>query len=192
MAANAMYRRQGSWGGLLALLALICPPLAGDLFAQGRQLFGKHDFELEWRLEPAGKLIRARFLAEKRLLRLEALDGSGEALIRDLAGGGVLVLVDEGRRGVYAGQGRPAEVFSGQPEARIREVAGESCRDFSLGRALICLSDDGIPLLVEEEGGAMNTLRIIRQAQNPALFLAPKDVKPKPLPAGSGLTRLPF
>ena len=160
----------------------------------GRQLFGARDFEMEWRVEPQGKQMRVRFLATARRVRVEALDGSGEAMVKDLARGDVIVLVDEGRKGVYTARAAPMGAFSGAPSENMREIAGEKCRDFVMDGGTYCLSQDGIPLVVQQSGQTMTAQRVLRQAQNPALFAPPRDAKPKPMPGrdASSMPKLPF
>lgn len=173
-----------------AITALLVPLEAS---AQGRQLFGARDFEMDWSTS-GGKTLRVRYLAAAKRVRLEALDGSGEAMVKDLARGDVFVLVAEGQRGVYAAKAEPMRGLNGNLTERVREIAGEKCRDMAGGSVTLCLSDDGIPLVVEENGQILSATRIVRQAQSPALFQPPKDAKMQPMPGrgANSLPKLPF
>ncbi len=168
---------------LLALLAGLAPALAQQ---RGLTLFGNRDFEMDWVQGEGGKMIRVRYLAERRMLRIEALDGSGQVMLRDLAKGDVLILVAEGQRGIYGSRGRPVLGMTIEAGDALREVAGETCREARVNGAVLCLSDDGIPLIMEEGGVPVRAIRILRQTQNPALFTVPRDAKILPMP-GSGM-----
>jgi hypothetical protein len=159
---------------------------------RGPQMFGARDFEMDWRMEPGNRAIRLRYQAELRRLRIEALDGSAQTMLKDLEKGDVLILVDEGRRGVFAAQGQPAPRSFGAPSGRIRTIAGEQCQDFEMSGAVLCLSNDGIPLGVTQGEQQINAERLVRQTQNPALFAPPKDAKPKPIPGRNNTGPLPF
>ncbi|MCA3606014.1 MAG: hypothetical protein IOC55_09345 [Methylobacterium sp.] len=167
---------------LLALLSGMLPAFAqGGGFA----LFGNRDFEMDGVQGDGGKMMRMRYLAERRILRIEALDGSGQVMLRDLAKGDVLILVQEGRQGIYGSRGRPIIGMAIVPGEATREVAGETCREARVNGATICLSDDGIPLVMEEGGTPIRAIRLLRQAQNPALFSVPKDAKIQPMPGSN-------
>jgi hypothetical protein len=106
---------------LLALLSGMLPA-----FAQGSgfTLFGNRDFEMDGVQGDGGKMMRMRYLAERRILRIEALDGSGQVMLRDLAKGDVLILVQEGRQCIYGSRGRPIIGMNIVPGEAVREVAG--------------------------------------------------------------------
>lgn len=167
------------------LLALWCGFQMASAQQRGPQLFGHRDFEMDWVQGDGGKMMRVRYLAERHILRIEALDGSSQVMLRDLAKGDVLILVAEGQRGVYGSRGRPVIGMNVELSDATREVAGESCREARINGATICLSDDGIPLVMEEGGAPIRAIRLLRQAQNPALFTVPKDAKIQPMPGSS-------
>lgn len=173
---------------------MAAPVLAQQPPAQpsGLQLFGSRDFEMDWRMQQGNRMVRLRYSAELKRLRIEALDGSGQAMLKDLAGGGVTILVDEGRKGVFAAPGQPMPRGFGSPTGEIRSILGEQCQDFDLEGARLCLSRDGIPIGVTQRGEVIVAERLVRQAQNPALFLPPKDAKPQPIPGRAGTGPLPF
>ncbi|MCU0819331.1 MAG: hypothetical protein MUF11_08480 [Beijerinckiaceae bacterium] len=170
---------------LLALL-VVCLGLS-PAFAQSRglQLFGLRDFEMDWVQGEGGKMMRVRYLAERRILRIEALDGSGQVMLRDLAKGDVLILIAEGQRGIYGSRGKPVLGMAIEAGEATREVAGETCREARINGATICLADDGIPLVMEEGGAPVRAIRVLRQPQNPALFTVPKDAKIQPMPGSN-------
>ena len=156
------------------------------------QIFGTRDFEMDWRVQPGDRAIRVRFQGETKRLRIEALDGSAQTMLKDLQKGEVLILVDEGKKGVFVTAGQPLPRSFGQATGRLRSVAGEQCQDFEQGGAVLCLSQDGIPLAVDSGEQKISAERIVRQTQNPALFVPPKDAKPKPIPGRQGTGPLPF
>ncbi|MCA3632176.1 MAG: hypothetical protein INF16_05230 [Methylobacterium sp.] len=181
----------------LRILAVLLALLSGMLpaFAQGSgfTLFGNRDFEMDGVQGDGGKMMRMRYLAERRILRIEALDGSGQVMLRDLVNGDVLILVQEGRQGIYGSRGRPIIGMAVLPGEAVREVAGETCREARVNGATICLSEDGIPLVMEEGGAPFRAIRLLRQAQNPALFTVPKDAKIQPMPGSkSPVPDVPF
>lgn len=179
---------------LLLATFVICAALPADAQTGARQIFGRADFELEWQSEPGDARLRLRYLAAERRLRIEALDGSGEAMIQDLGKGGRIVLVDEGKRGVYVAPAPPLAPFRGEAQAETRLIAGENCRDFLQDAAVYCLSDDGLPLVIEEGGRRLTATRLLRQRQNAALFSAPADAKPQVFPGRlpDAALKLPF
>lgn len=170
---------------LVTLFAALLGLSAAAAQTRAPQLFGHRDFEMDWMQGEAGKMMRVRYLAERRILRIEALDGSGQVMLRDLAKGDVLILVAEGQRGVYGSRGRPVIGMNVEPGEATREAAGETCREARINGATICLSDDGIPLIMEEGGAPIRAIRILRQPQNAALFTVPKDAKIQPMPGSS-------
>lgn len=166
----------------MALWASLVPALGQD---RGFVLFGHRDFEMDAVQGDGGKMVRLRYLAEKRMLRIEALDGSDQVMLRDLAQGDVLILVAEGQRGVYGTRARPILGSNVVPGEATREVAGETCRDARVNGATICLANDGIPLVMEEGNAPVRAIRLLRQTQNPALFAPPRDAKILPLPGST-------
>lgn len=154
--------------------------------AQGTapSLFGQRDFEMDWLMEPGSKLLRFRFHAGTKRLRIDALDGSEQTMHRDLGKGFVLVLVANGKRGAFAGTVPPLGAFQPQAVGEVQTVAGEACREFTLDRQQICVTADGIPVALVFDGGKATALRVLREVQPPALFEWPKGLSPKPLPGG--------
>lgn len=175
---------------LLIVLGLLPTPLAAQ--NAGPALFGRQDFEMDWVDRQSGKTVRLRFLAERRILRIEALDGSQQAMLHDLQRGAVYVLVAEGQRGVYGREGTPLGNLAVVLGDQTRQIAGETCRDASVGGAQLCLSDDGVPLLVLQGEQQWQAERVLRQPQNPLLFALPKDAKIQPFPGGGRAPGLPF
>ena len=174
---------------LVSVLALAATMLvSGPLRAQqnGPALFGSRDFEMDWLQAGSGRALRLRFFAARRILRIEALDGSGQVVLRDLEKGDVLVLVGEGQRGVYGQRGAPLRGLQIIPGDGRRTIAGEECREASAGSVAFCLTDDMIPLAMTEGGQEMMAQRLLRQPQNPALFTVPKETKILPMPGNSG------
>ncbi|CAN1556729.1 hypothetical protein MCEMSEM23_02442 [Rhabdaerophilaceae bacterium] len=159
----------------------------------GAMLFGARDFEMDWVQAGNGQLLRLRYLSARRILRIEALDGSEQVMLRDLEKGDVLILVAEGKRGVFGHRVQPMRGLSFVPGEVVRSIAGEDCRETTLSGLTLCLSDDLIPLVVNDRGQEFIAQRLLRQAQNPALFTVPKDTKIQPLPGNSGpLPGIPF
>lgn len=174
------------------LLAVI---LATPAFAQdnGRVLFGQRDFEMDWRVDPAGRRIRLRFQGATRRLRIEPHDGSDQVMIRDFVKGDILVLVAEGRKGVYGAKTAPLGPFRSEGIGRLREIVGEACREIATEGRTMCLTDDGIPVEIVLGGQTIRAESLARRSQHPALFEPPKDVPVKPIPhAQAGGLRLPF
>lgn len=174
------------------LLAMAFWPVSAS--AQNLMLFGKADFEMDWMLEPAGKLIRVRFSAATRRLRLEMQDGSDQVMLRDLAKGDVIVLIAQGTKGAYAQKGKPMGPFVPQEFGEVREIIGQKCRDIVSEGQKFCLTDDGIPLSVDLGSVRLVARALLKQAQPAPLFLVPKDIALKPMPgAGSDtVPKLPF
>jgi hypothetical protein len=168
--------------GLLVLVTGLSP-----VFAQtrGPQLFGFRDFEMDWVQGEGSSVYRLRYLAARHMLRIEALDGSAQVMLRDLVKGDILVLLSEGQRGIYGSRGRPVLGAPIEPGDVTRQIAGETCRVARVSGSVLCLADDGIPLAVEDGAAPVRATRLLRQAQNPALFTVPKDAKILPLPGGS-------
>jgi hypothetical protein len=153
-----------------------------------RFLFGTRDFEMDWRDETSGKRVRLRFLGAGRKLRIEALDGSNQVMIRDLASGEIAVLLDGGKAGLHAGKSEPLGAFNPDGAGELREIAGETCREFTAGPERFCLTDEGIPLELVSAREHFVAERLIRQAQAEILFTVPKDKPAKPIP---GIAPLP-
>lgn len=153
-------------------------------------LFGQRDFEMEWQMEPGNKLLRFRFHASTRRLRIDALDGSGQTMLRDLAKGTVVVLVANGAKGTYAGSVKPMGPFQPQQVGELQMIAGEPCRDFVLDGQTLCLTADGIPVMLDFGSGKATAQRLIRETQPVAFFDLPPGLTPKPLP-GNGPGSIP-
>lgn len=182
----------GFWPRLafIGLFGLLPASLTAQIAAP--PLFGRQDFEMDWVDRQSGKAIRLRFWAERRILRIEAQDGSQQAMLHDLQRGLVFVLVAEGQRGVYGREGTPLGNLPIILGDQNRQIAQEMCRDASVGGAQLCLSDDGLPLLVLQGEQQWQAERVLRQPQNPALFSVPKDAKIQPFPGGGRAPGLPF
>jgi hypothetical protein len=180
------------------VVAAVSPALAqGGLAPQqteGPQLFGMADFEMEWRLSPQEKVLRVQFLAAKRRLRIEALDGSDQVMLRDLVTGKVVILVTNGARGAFGTMAKPLAAFRPDSVGELREVAGNQCRDFMQEGRKLCVTDDGIPVEVDFGGGVLSATRLMRRAQVPALFEVPADLTLKPVPGDNAgaLPQVPF
>ncbi|HRE19959.1 MAG TPA: hypothetical protein PKW21_02870 [Rhabdaerophilum sp.] len=178
----------------LAGLVLLVPTM--PLLAQdgAPKLFGKADFEMEWRLFPQNNTLRVLYEAARQRLRIEALDGSDQVMIRDLVTGKIAVLVAGGKRGAYGTMAKPLGAFRPEAIGEIRSVAGQQCREFAFEGRKMCVTDDGIPVEVDLGEGRLIAARVMRKAQHPALFDVPKDVTLKPIPGANpgGLPRVPF
>jgi hypothetical protein len=175
-------------------LLATCLLLAGgsQLHAQNsaKILFGNKDFEMDWHLEPAGKLLRVRFLAATKRLRIEAMDGSEQVMLRDLMRGDVVILIAQGQKGAFTQKSAPMAPFAPQEMGETREIAGQTCRDFGVQGQKFCVTDDGIPVEVDFGNGKLTARSLVRQAQHPALFQVPKGLVLKPLP-GAGKETMP-
>ncbi|MGL5446883.1 MAG: hypothetical protein ACRDBL_06200 [Rhabdaerophilum sp.] len=176
--------------GLFHLLALALGLIAGVVttFAQtsGFQLFGRADFEIDAIQPNDGKSIRMRYLAARQILRLETLDGSAQAMLINFPQGDMLLMVAEGRRGVF---GRRDAAISSQrvlPSDATRMIAGESCREATINGSPACIANDGVPLKFRGPNGDVLAQRVVRQPQNAALFTVPKETKIQPFPGYSG------
>lgn len=180
-----MIRRKPLSRVCLAGLVLFGP--AGLLAAQdgAPRLFGKADFEMEWRLFPQNNTLRVHYDAARQRLRIEALDGSDQVMIRDLVTGKVAVLVAGGKRGAYGTTAKPLGAFRPEAIGEIRSVAGQECRDFAFEGRRMCVTDDGIPVEVDLGEGKLVATRLMRRAQHPALFDVPKDITLKPIPGAN-------
>lgn len=191
MSARRQIRLAGAFAVMVALLGQVAPSPA---HAQERHLFGARDFEMDWQLEPGGRILRLRFLAAQRRLRIEMLDGSDQVMLRDLAKGDVVVLVAGGAKGAYGTKVAPMAAFRPEAIGETREIAGETCRDFTIQGQVLCVSDDGIPLAVEFGAGRLMARKLLRQGQHPALFELPKGTALKPMPGESAdkVPKLPF
>jgi hypothetical protein len=164
-------------------------------FAQssGFQLFGHRDFEIDGVQQHDGKGMRLRYLAARRILRMEMLDGSGQALLINFAQGDMLLMIADGQRGVFGR--RDAGIISQRivPADATRGIAGEQCREASINGSAACLADDGVPLMMAGPQGEFVAQRVLRQPQNPALFTFAKEIKIQPFPGYSGpLPTAPF
>lgn len=177
---------------LFLLPLLVLASSAGVQAQSGPVIFGRQDFEMEWKTEPMKAILSVRYLAARRLLRLEPLDGSARAMVRDLATGDALLLVAQGQRGAYRTKAAPLGAFRPEGGGEIRKVGPEECREFASGPVTLCLSDDGIPLIIGFPEGKLTASRLLRQPQLPAFFEAPKGVEVKPLPPGMSAVLLPF
>lgn len=175
----------------LALLASALPLIAQD---GAPKLFGKADFEMEWRLFPQNNTLRVLYEAARQRLRIEALDGSDQVMIRDLATGKVVVLIAGGKRGAYGTTAKPLAAFRPEAIGETRSIAGQECREFGFEGRKMCVTDDGIPVEVDFGGGKLVATRLMRKAQHPALFEVPKDVTLKPIPGANpgALPGVPF
>ncbi|MBN8534750.1 MAG: hypothetical protein J0L51_11755 [Rhizobiales bacterium] len=159
----------------------------------GFQLFGHRDFEMDGIQQQDGKAMRLRYLAARRILRMEMLDGSGQALLINFAQGDMLLLIADGQRGVF---GRRDAAISSQrvvPADATRDIAGEKCREASINGSPACIADDGVPLMLAGPQGEFVAQRVLRQPQSPALFTFAKEIKVQPLPGYNGpLPAAPF
>lgn len=179
----------------LTAFGLLAALLAGVAMAQsgGFQLFGHRDFELDGIQQQDGKPMRLRYLAARRILRMEMLDGSGQAMLINFAQGDVLLVVAEGQRGVF---GRRDSAIASQrviPADGIREIAGEKCREASINGTPACIADDGVPLVMSGPQGEFVAQRVLRQPQSVALFTVSKETKIQPFPGYNGpLPTAPF
>jgi hypothetical protein len=176
-----------------ALSLVLLASAASGAQAQGSAvLFGRQDFEMEWKVEPIKAILSVRYLAAKRQLRLEPLDGSARAMVRDLATGEAVLLVGQGQRGAYKTRAAPMGGFRPDGGGEMRKVGPEECREFTSGPVTLCLTDDGIPLIISFPEGTLTASRLLRQPQLPAFFEVPKGVELKPLPPGMNAPLLPF
>lgn len=172
--------------------------LAGGLGApalaqqDGPRIFGRADFEMEWKVEPVGIVLSARYLAAKGLMRLEILDGQSRAVVRNLFTGDALYIVGQGQGGVYSYKAPALGLFQPDAPGETQQVGPEQCRTFDAGGVTLCLTDDGIPLKMTFPEGVLTASRLLRQPQHPALFELPKGVEAKPLPSGMQPPPLPF
>lgn len=181
---------------VLGLSMSTLPGGASGALAQtpARTLFGHADFEMDWRLEPQSKTLRVRYSAAVRRLRIEALDGSQQVMLRDLVKGDVVILIAQGQKGAFAQKTPPLGPFQPQEVGGTRQIAGQSCRDFMVQGQKLCVTDDGIPVAVEFGDIRITATSLMRQAQHPALFQVPKELKLQPLPGAAANTvpKLPF
>jgi hypothetical protein len=164
-------------------------------FAQtgGPQLFGSRDFEIDGIQQNDGKAMRLRYLAARRILRMEMLDGSGQALLINFAQGDMLLLIGDGQRGVFGR--RDAAIMSQRiiPADSTRDIAGEKCREASINGSPACLANDGVPLMLAGPAGEFVAQRVLRQPQNTALFTVAREAKIQPFPGYNGpLPAAPF
>lgn len=159
---------------------------------EGPVLFGRQDFEMEWKVEPLGLVLSARYLAARGLMRLEVLNGNSQAVVRNIFSGEALYIIGQGTGGAYAYKAPPLGRFQPGPPGEIQQVGPEQCRDFDAGGVTLCITDDGIPLKMTFPEGALTASRLLRQPQHPALFELPKGIEAKPLPSGIKPPPLPF
>lgn len=182
---------QRFWFGILLAACVLCASaLPSGAQNASKMLFGNKDFEMDWHLEPAGKLLRVRFSAAAKRLRIEMMDGSEQVMLRDLVRGDVVILIAQGQKGAFAQKSTPMAPFAPQEIGGTREVAGNTCRDFGVQSQKFCVTDDGIPVEVDLGGSKLTARSLVRQAQHPALFQVPKDLVLKPVP-GAGAETLP-
>ncbi|MCZ8183206.1 MAG: hypothetical protein O9322_09575 [Beijerinckiaceae bacterium] len=186
---SSFLRRCGAKPGrvLAGLVFAAFAFLPGAGLAQGSNpvLFGNRDFEMDWSLQPGSKMLRFRYHGATQRLRIDMLDGSEQTMHRDLAKGHVVVLVANGTKGAFAGTTRPIGAFQPEQIGGIRTIVGESCREFSAGGQTLCVTADGIPVMVDFGNGQGVAQRLLRETQPVALFELPKGLKPKPLPGGA-------
>ena len=182
---------QRFWSGIL-LAACVLLAGASPSHAQNgaRMLFGTKDFEMDWFLEPAGKLLRVRFMAATKRLRIEAMDGSEQVMLRDLVRGNVVILIAQGTKGAFTQKAPPMTPFTPEDIGEIREIAGNPCRDFGVQNQKFCVTDDGIPVEVDFGNGKLTARSLLRQGQFPALFEVPKGLVLQPMP-GAGKDTMP-
>jgi hypothetical protein len=172
----------------LPAIGLLVALMSAAAFAQtgGFQLFGQRDFELDGIQQQDLKPMRLRYLAARRILRLEMLDGTGQALLINFPQGDILMVPADLRRGVF---GRKDGAIASQrvvPADGVRDMAGEKCREASINGAPACIADDGVPLMMAGPQGEFVAQRVVRQPQNPALFTVPKETKIQPFPGYRG------
>jgi YD repeat-containing protein len=172
----------------LGLLLFAVAPVPA--FAQGSHptLFGQRDFEMDWKLEPGGKMLRFRYHGASRRLRIDALDGSEQTMHRDLGKGHIVVLIANGTKGAYAGSTKPIGPFLPEQIGEIRTIAGETCREFVAEGQKLCVTAEGIPIMVDYGSGRGIAQRLLREEQPAALFDLPKGLTAKPLPGSADNT----
>lgn len=173
----------------LALILAAAPVLAQQ---PGPRLFGFRDFEMEWKVEPLGVVLSARYLAARSQMRLEVLDGQSRAVVRNMASGEALYVLRQGQGGAYSFKAPPMGRFEPGEAGVVETIGGEQCRTFTSGPVSMCVSDDGIPLKLSYPQGTLTASRLIRQPQHPALFELPPGVKAQPLPASIPAPQMPF
>lgn len=179
----------------LAALCSALLALAPGVVAQsgGMPLFGQRDFEMDGIQQQDGKAMRLRYLAARRILRMEMLDGSGQSMLINFAQGDLLLLIADGQRGVF---GRRDSAILNQrviPSDGTRSIAGEPCREARINGSPACIADDGVPLMLSGPQGEFVAQRVLRQPQNPALFTIAKETKIQPFPGYNGpLPAAPF
>lgn len=162
--------------------------------AQEALPWAQADYEAEWRIASLGHVVTVRYSAQAKKLRFELNDPKGTVVVKDLAGGGVLVSEGDGKAGVKAGRGQPLGLPAQNPTGARRQIAGESCAVHGIGPAELCLSADGVLLAVSAGEERIEALRVIRKPQDPALFAPPEGAPVTPLPGGAegGTPLLPF
>lgn len=178
----------------LSIAGLVSGTLASSAQTPARMLFGNADFEMDWQLEPQNKMLRVRYSAATRRLRMEALDGSQQVMLRDLVKGDVVILIAQGQKGAFAQKSAPLGAFVPQGVGDTRQIAGQTCRDFMVQGQKLCVTDDGIPVAIDVGETRITAKSLIRQAQHPVLFQVPKELKLQPLPGAAANTvpKLPF
>lgn len=177
---------------LFALAIALMAPVPAQAQQGAPVLFGRADFEMEWKVEPLKLVLSARYLAARRMMRMEILDGTSRAVLRDLGSGDAHLIIAQGQKGVYKFKAAPMGHFSPGAPTGSQTIGNEECRDFASGPVLLCLTDDGIPLKMTFPEGSLTASRLLRQPQAPALFELPQGAQPKPLPAGVQPPPLPF
>ncbi|MCZ8374587.1 MAG: hypothetical protein O9342_04350 [Beijerinckiaceae bacterium] len=182
---SSFLRQRGASLAGLALVACAFLPEAALGQTSNPVLFGNRDFEMDWALQPGAKMLRFRYHGATQRLRIDMLDGSEQTMHRDLAKGHIVVLVANGTKGAFAGKTAPIGAFQPEQIGGIRTIVGESCREFSAGGQTLCVTADGIPVMVDFGNGQGVAQRLLRETQPAALFDLPKGLKPKPLPGGA-------
>jgi hypothetical protein len=177
---------------LFAFPLLLCALWPAQAQQGAPVLFGRADFEMEWKVEPLKLVLSARYLAARRIMRLEILDGTSRVILRDLGTGEAQLLIAQGQKGAYSFKAAPMGRFTPGPPTGSQTIGNEECREFSSGPASLCLTDDGIPLKMTFPEGSLTASRLLRQPQLPAMFELPAGVQAKPLPAGVQPPPLPF
>lgn len=181
------------WRLGLTLGVLFAAALPAPGQSNGFQLFGRADFEMDAVQVADGRPLRLRYLAARRILRIEALDGSGEAMLIHITQGDIFVVVGGGQGGVFARRDRAIASWPVEAEDATRNIAGEICREARMDGGPACIADDGVPLMLGGPSGEVIAQRVLRQPQSPALFTLPKETKIQPFPGYRGpLPAVPF
>jgi len=177
---------------IVAFLGALASAAPAQAQQEAPRLFGRADFELEWKVEPVGIVLSARYLAARGLMRLEVLDGQSRAVVRNLFTGDALYVIGHGQGGVYSYKAPAIGLFQPESPGEMSQVGPEQCRNFDAGGVSLCITDDGIPLKMTFPEGTLTASRLLRQPQHPAMFELPKGVEAKPLPPSIQPPQLPF